>query len=287
MSNEAEMTKLKINLIGPGKVGQTLMRRIVLAGGHEVQDIAGRDVEAASRAVQFIGAGTAVSALADMRPADLWLLTVSDTRIADVAARLAELAPDRPSIAVHCSGFLPAAEMQPLRALGWHLASVHPVLTFADPARAVGQFEGTLCGVEGDTEAVTVVDALIRDIGGQPFPLSSQHKAIYHAAAVFSNNFTVVLQAVAREAWARAGVPEEIIGQLNARLLAATAENVGRLGPAAALTGPAARGDLAIVAQQEAAVRSWHPDAGKAYAELSLLAGRLKRTGTTLETGGV
>jgi predicted short-subunit dehydrogenase-like oxidoreductase (DUF2520 family) len=287
MSNKAEIVKLKINLIGPGKVGQTLMRRIVLAGEHEVQDIAGRGVETARRAVAFIGAGTAVCELADMRPADLWLLTVSDTQIAATAARLAEVAARRPAMAVHCSGFLPAAEMQPLRALGWRLASVHPVMTFAEPASAVGQFDGTPCGIEGDAEAVEAVDALMRGIGGRPFPLSSQYKAIYHAAAVFSNNFTVVLQAVAREAWARAGVPPEIAEQLNAHLLSATTENVGRLGPAMALTGPAARGDLAIVAQQEAAVRSWHPDAGSAYAALSVLATRLKRTGTTLQTGEI
>lgn len=280
------MTKLKINLVGPGKVGQTLMRRIVMAGEHEIQDVVGRSVETARLAVEFIGTGTAVSALADMRPADLWFVTVSDTRIGAVAARLAEVAP-KPSIAVHCSGFLPAAEMRPLRDLGWGLASAHPVLTFADPASAVRQFEGTLCGIEGDAGAVTIVDALMRGIGGHPFPVSSEYKAIYHAAAVFSNNFTVVLQAVAREAWARAGVPQEIAEQLNAHLLSATTENVKRLGPAAALTGPAARGDLEIVARQEAAVRSWHPDAGEVYAELSVLAARLKQTGTTRETGGV
>ncbi|MEI9402600.1 DUF2520 domain-containing protein [Mesorhizobium argentiipisi] len=281
------MTKRKINLVGPGKVGQTLMRRIVMAGEYEVQDVAGRTAQAAGLAVEFIGAGTAVSAIADMRPADFWFLTVSDTQIAAVASLLAESASSRRSIAVHCSGFLPAAEMQPLRSLEWRLASVHPLLTFADPAIAVGQFEGTLCGIDGDADAIVAVEALVRGIGGQPFSLNSEYKAIYHAAAVFSNNFTVVLQAVAREAWARAGIPQEIIEQLNAHLLSATTENITKLGPAAALTGPAARGDLRIVAQQEAAVRSWHPDAGRIYGELSILAGRLKRTGTTRPMSGV
>lgn len=43
LSDEANMTRVKINLIGPGKVGQALMRRLVMAGEHEAQDVAQPD----------------------------------------------------------------------------------------------------------------------------------------------------------------------------------------------------------------------------------------------------
>lgn len=279
------MERLKINLIGPGKVGLTILRRIAMTGAYMIQDIAGRSLDKAEAAVAFIGSGVAVRSVADMRQADLWLLTVPDSQVASAASELAatSTASGQPSVAVHCSGFLPADEMKPLRALGWQLASLHPVLTFADPGKAVSHFDGVSCGMEGDPGALALVEPLVRQIGGRPFGIRSDAKAIYHAAAVFSSNFNVVLQAIAREAWAKAGVPDDVAAALNATLMSACTDNVMELGPARALTGPASRGDQRVVDEQEAAVRSWHPAAGEIYRDMSVLAQRLKRTGGTLE----
>ena len=46
-------------------------------------------------------------------------------------------------------------------------------------------------------------------------------------------------------------------------------DNVFRLGPARALTGPIARGDLATVDRQQAAVDAWHPGYGEVYRALA------------------
>lgn len=277
------MKKLTINFIGPGKVGLTVMRRIAISGAAEIQDVAGRSAEGVDRAIAFVGTGTAAASIADMRPADLWFLTVPDSLIASVSSQLAAAASasGRPSVAVHCSGFMVAGEMRPLADIGWRLASLHPVLTFAEQGKAVDRFEGIFCGVEGDPEAVALVEALVRTIGGKPFRIRTEAKAIYHAAAVFSSNFNVVLQALAREAWAQAGVPDDIAAEIDAALMSATTENVKALGPASALTGPAARGDLRVVREQESAVRAWHPAAGDLYRDMSALARRLKLSGTT------
>jgi predicted short-subunit dehydrogenase-like oxidoreductase (DUF2520 family) len=51
--------------------------------------------------------------------------------------------------------------------------------------------------------------------------------------------------------------------------------NITRLGPQGALTGPAARGDIAAIARQAQAVRAWDNQAGDAYRALSALALRL------------
>ena len=91
---------------------------------------------------------------------------------------------------------------------------------------------------------------------------------------MFSNNFTVVLQAIACEAWAAAGVPAPIAAKIHAALLEATVPNVLRLGPAA-LTGPAARGDMKVVRAQGTVVFGWQPDAGVIYQEMSRLARNL------------
>jgi predicted short-subunit dehydrogenase-like oxidoreductase (DUF2520 family) len=124
----------------------------------------------------------------------------------------------------------------------------------------------------------------VREIGGLPFLIHPDRKPLYHAAAVFSNNFTVLLQAIAREAWRDAGVPDDVATALCDRLLHGAADGVAALGPSAALTGPAARGDDRVLALQEEAVRHWQPEAGALYALASQLARRLGQTGRPFET---
>lgn len=272
--------KLRLNLIGGGNVGQTICRLIAHTGLYEVQDIANRSFEKAVVAAAFIGTGRPVEALSEMRSADIWLITVPDTKISEVAETLAGCRHD-PAIAMHCSGFLPALEMAALGEQGWHLASAHPVLTFSDPDVSVRQFAGSFCGLEGDTGAIKTLAPMLSAIGARCFPVNSDAKAVYHAAAVIANNLTTVLQAVAQEAWAQAGVPEEIAHDLHAVLLRSTVDNTLALGPQTALTGPAARGDTSLVTQQHAAIAAWHPEAGQAYDVLSTMATRLKKTGKT------
>lgn len=142
-------------------------------------------------------------------------------------------------------------------------------------------FEGTLCGIEGDESAIDFIEDFLNEIGAIPFLINSDSKSLYHAAAVISNNFTVVLQAIAREAWAKSGVPDDIAKHLNTKLLQATCENVAAHGPLGALTGPASRGDTFVVSQQGKDVAAWHPTAGVIYKELSLLAQKLKADGKT------
>ncbi len=276
---------MRVNIIGTGKVGRTLMALLAEADGLSLGDVLGRRPDSAAAAVAAAGAGRVVESVAQMAAADLWVLPVPDDRIAVVAAELAEAQPEA-SAALHCSGFLSSAVLAPLAARGWSTASCHPVLSFADPAIAARQFPGTCCAVEGDATAAGLARDLVRRLGGEPFAVDAQGKALYHAAAVISNNFATMLQAVAREAWAASGVAPEMAERLGNALLAGTAESVARLGPAAALTGPAARGDTEVLRQQQAAVAAWHPEAGDLYALASLLAGRLKRTGTTLPEEG-
>lgn len=253
---------------------------------YTVQDVLSTRFQSAQYATQLVGVGRAVRGYAQLQPADIWILTVPDTQISAVAQKLAETfyaaAPDEQSpVAIHCSGFFPADQLGSLRTLNWRLASVHPVLSFADPAMAEQQFRGSLCGLEGDEGAIETIRPLVEKLGAKSFVINSETKSLYHAAAVFSNNFTVVLQAIAQEAWAASGVPYEIAQRLNATLLRNTYENVTSEGPRNALTGPAARGDAFVVAKQGEDVSEWHPSAGRIYKEMSELAKNLKTKGIT------
>lgn len=277
-----------LNIIGAGRVGKTLAHLIVANRVLEIGDLYDSDSAHAREAVEFIGAGRPVDDLGEMRDADIWLLSVPDMQIAAVAGQLAARLAERraaqriaasASIAVHCSGALDAEILAPLRAIGWRVASAHPMLSFAHPGTAVFQFENTPCGIEGDREACSVWSETLAAIGARCFEIGPGSKTLYHAAAVVSSNFLPILAAMAVELWQAAGIPDPLIQDMMHTLTRNAADNVVALGPQEALTGPAARGDRAVVDAQSHAVAGWDPVAREAYDALSLLAQRLAQTG--------
>jgi predicted short-subunit dehydrogenase-like oxidoreductase (DUF2520 family) len=270
---------ITLNVIGCGRVGQTLAALLHQHGQVKVQDLYSRSFSSAEQAAQFVGAGQPVAELAQMRTANVWLLSVPDAQVGAAAQALAEAqgAKLAGALVFHNSGFLSAAELQPLQALGCNVASAHPVLNFASPDTGVRQFSGTPCGLEGDAKALAWLHTALSAIGGRCFEITSADKPLYHAAAVFSSNFTVVLQGIAQDAWHSAGVPPELMRPLTEALLKSTVGNVLAMGPAQALTGPAARGDTAVVQAQGEVVKRWSPTAGELYQTLSRLAAQLKK----------
>jgi len=270
-----------LNILGAGRVGKTLGRLWTDAGVFQVQSVMARSAASAQAAVAFIGAGQATPNLAAMPDADVWMLSVPDTQIAPMAQALAALTTPagaiRPALAMHCSGALGSDLLTPLREVGWRVASAHPLVSFARPELSATQFAGTPCALEGDALALADLAAAFSRIGGKCFTLAAQDKLLYHAGAVFATNFLPVLQDLAEQLWQRSGMPPELAQQLRTTLLQNAVNNTVALGPQAALTGPAARGDTALVARQAQAVAAWQPDAGAAYTALSQLAAQLAR----------
>lgn len=265
-----------LNIIGAGRVGQTLGRLFHVTGIYQLQGVLTRSGASVQQALGFIGAGQACQALVDMPAADVWMLTVPDSHIAPVAQALAGLA-RRPALVFHCSGALGSDQLDPLRQIGWHVASAHPLMSFARPDLALTQFAGTPCALEGDATALAELEAALIPLCARCFVLAAQDKLLYHAGAVFASNFLPVLQSVAEQLWQDIGMPTEMALHLRATLLHNAVNNIVALGPKGALTGPAARGDLALLAVQGKAVAQWNADAGQAYHALSLLAGDLAR----------
>lgn len=275
-----------MNLVGGGRVAQTLARLWHLQATFAIQDVLTRSLSSAQAACIGIGAGRAVADLQAMGAADFWMLAVPDAQLADCALALAAMvvASGRVHlsgcvpIVFHCSGAQGAATLAPLTALGWQTASAHCILSFASVATAVAQFPGTPCALEGDAPACAPLRTAFTAIGARCFEVASSDKLLYHAAAVFATNFLPVLQATAEDLWQSTGMPAEMIPHLRATLLRNAVTNITARGPQAALTGPAARGDTIAIARQAAALSAWDPQTGAAYEALSALALRLAQT---------
>src|SRR5207244_12801793 len=98
-------------------------------------------------------------------------------------------------------------------------------------------------------------------------------KPVYHAAAVFCSNYLVVVEGLAEELFRLAGVEAPL--ELMAPLARTSFEAVFELGPSAALTGPASRGDVGTVTRTLNGLAHRAPDAARAYAVLAREAARL------------
>lgn len=257
-----------VNLIGAGHVGRVLGRLFAQHGVFQIQQVLTRSQDSARQAVDFIGAGSAVSARDQLQPAAVHVLTVGDDQIVPACEALARAVPLEGSIVFHCSGALASDKLQAARAAGALVASVHPIRSFADPAAVAAQFSGTFCGIEGDQGALAVLMPALRAIGAQPVPIDAAAKTVYHAAAVFASNYLVTVLDAALRAYQAAGIPEAVARQLAQPLATESMANVFRLGAVAALSGPIARGDLATVARQQQAVSQWDAATGALYQAL-------------------
>jgi len=256
-----------VNLIGAGHVGRVL-GKLLSAQGFHIQQVLTRSAASAQQAIDFIGAGRVATAYEQLQPAAVHVLAVGDDQIVPACAALARAVPLSGSIVFHCSGALASDRLQTAGDAGARVASVHPIRSFADPAAVAAQFAGTFCGIEGDERALAVLMPALQAIGAQPVPIKAEAKTVYHAAAVFASNYLVTVLDAALRAYQAAGIPEPVARQLAQPLASESMANVFRLGAAAALSGPIARGDLATVARQQQAVSAWDEDTGALYRAL-------------------
>lgn len=261
-----------LNIVGCGKVGQALGHLWASQQTFIVQDVLTRSRDSALQAIAFMGAGQAIGSYAELRPADVYLIGTPDDQIAACAQALAECGCLRPDdVVFHCSGALPAAVLEPVSLRGATIASIHPIRSFANPQQVVEHFAGTYCGVEGDQAALDILNEAFAAIGAQPVPIQAEFKNVYHAAAVFASNYLVTLLDVAVAAYVKAGMPQEVALALLEPLVRGTIDNVFRLGPTEALTGPIARGDIATVVRQYGAVKAWDQERAALYKQFAKL----------------
>ncbi|MGH9316165.1 MAG: DUF2520 domain-containing protein [Thermoanaerobaculia bacterium] len=252
-----------LTLVGPGRAGRALARSWRGAGGR-LEDVIGRDRFSAERAVREIPGGNP-RALAEARSdCDILVLAVPDDVIAPVALTLAGQVSCR--IAFHLSGALSSEALRPLAQAGVSTGSLHPLRAFTGaPAET---WRDALVAIEGEEEAARSAVALAGAIGARAQRISSEGKALYHAAATLAAGGTVALLSLAASAWVAAGFPEPEARAALAALAVGAASAAGEQPFNDALTGAVARRDIGTIRAHAEALRG-SPGALQVYALLA------------------
>jgi predicted short-subunit dehydrogenase-like oxidoreductase (DUF2520 family) len=211
----------RFSLIGPGRAGGSF--RIALEElGWECSHIyrRGDDVADAGRNVELV------------------VLAAPDSVIYEVAA----LIESTEAVVMHLSG------ATPLSSLAGHFraAALHPLASLTNPVSGAQALRTTYFAVAGDPLA----EELAEQLSGNWFPMADGDRALYHGAAAVASNHVVGLLGQVERICAEIGVPfEAFLGLVQTSL-----DNIDSLGPTAALTGPAARGDEATIERHRSAL---------------------------------
>lgn len=232
---------LTFSVAGPGRVGTSLAAWLEASGARQVAAAGRRGLPDLSSAGQ-----------------DLLLIAVPDPALPEVAALLAR----RPqaAVALHTSGCLDASVLSPLRGAGTAVGSLHPLKAFPHPLPEPAEARGVFFAVDGDPPAAALAHRLAAAWDGVSGEISPEARPLYHFAATLAAGGAVTLLALAEDLARRLGLPEAAVRGYLELCRGAVARAIETGSPAAVLTGPTARGDLAIVSRHLEVLRHLAPD---------------------------
>ena len=270
---------MDVAVVGAGRVG-TALAVLLSRAGHRIVAVSGR-AATRDRVARYLPGVPVVSPHDAGAAAELVLLGVPDDRLEHAGRGIAGRVRPGATLA-HLSG---SAPLDVLGADARRL-SIHPLQTVPDVDAGIERIPGSHMAVTAsDEETSELGEALARDVGATPFRLADDRKPLYHAAAVFSSNYVVVLEAVAERLFSLAGLERPL--ESFAPLARSTLDNVLERGPMEALTGPAARGDAGTIRRNLEALSAEAPHAVPAYVELARAAAHLAEAAGRLPDGSL
>lgn len=265
---------LSFAIIGCGKVGGMLGRQLARAGYRPAGFYSRRPESALHAARMTVNDAGAATGMVHEKPwnaarqADVVFITTPDQAIETVCGEVADKGGFRKgAVVLHCSGALPSTVLTAACSCGAHVASMHPLQSFAGES-AGNPFHSIMMAVEGEGPALEIAKAIAVDLSARPFVLPTEGKTFYHASAVVASNYLVTVMDLAFQLMAAAGVPESSAFGVLAPLIRGTLANLETIGIPNALTGPIARGDIDIVEKHLGAIRGLSSELAARYARL-------------------
>jgi predicted short-subunit dehydrogenase-like oxidoreductase (DUF2520 family) len=252
-------SKPSVSIIGSGRLG-TAIGIALSSSGYPIQAVVARRLTRAKKVAALVSGSTLAlkaTELDRLPPSRIVLLTTPDDEISITAQRLADSQRSflRGSIVLHTSGALSSDVLEPLTGIGYHAGSLHPLVSVSDPRAAQKSLRGAFYCVEGTSVATQTARAIVRDLKGRSFTISSNNKPLYHAAAVMASGHVVALFDLATAMLVECGLDAGNARRVLRPLLESTVNNLLISDPATALTGTFARGDLATVQKHLSALR--------------------------------
>src|SRR5262245_29929579 len=168
-------------------------------------------------------------------------------------------------VALHTCGAKGPEALGPLSLRGVACGVLHPLQTIVTPEQGTRDLVGVTFGVAGDQSAVEWAEEIVKALDGKPLRIKADRLGSYHAGAVMSSNAIVAVIDAAVVLMRHAGIEEQTALKALEPIARASLENIFRLGPMKALTGPIARGDVSTVTAHMHALATAPPTIAALY----------------------
>ena len=238
---------MKLVIIGAGSVGSNLHHGLELKG-IKAELVHARPLTADPSAIERLPA------------ADCYIYTVADHVLKEVVSMVH--APK--ALHLHTSGSMPIdifGEDKP------HAGILYFFQSFSRE-NLIDDWSGIPCFVEGrDIDDIAAIYSLAQTLTSHIYEANQHDRERLHIAGVFANNYTNLMYRIAAEVLRDTSIPFEAL----LPLIDNTAAKVHALKPADAQTGPAQRGDEAVMAHHVEILNAKNAALGEVYQALAAL----------------
>ena len=235
------MTKNKIAIIGAGKLAYSLTPALKKSG-YDVLCVISKKLSSSKLLAKKFSIPHHSNSLKKIPDeVNVFFLTVPDGEIKKAADTLSESKMNfRNCICIHFSGVENIDALNSLKKNGCATGSLHIIRPF--PSKNVVDIRNSPASIEvEDKRAKLFLVQLCRKLKLKPHTINSNEKVFHHIAAVHSSNFLVgnLFNAFSLIS-SKGNQPKIILRQTTQSAL----DNIFKLSPARALSGPIDRGDL-------------------------------------------
>lgn len=230
---------MKISFIGAGRVATHLAK--ALASEHQIMQICSRNLAHAQTLAEQVGA-KAIDQIQDLHDAcELVVIAVSDQAIAAVASAVRQHLPN--VLMVHTSG---STDMSIIGDQHQRIGVFYPLQTFSLEREI--DWQQTPVFIEANHQEDTLLlQTLAHQLSNRVYAYSSKQRLSLHLAAVFACNFANYCYDAAKQITDA----QEVDFSLLYPLMLETAAKATQNPPRQVQTGPASRGDEAILQLHE------------------------------------
>ena len=266
-TSESRPARLRVGVVGPGRVGSALGAALARAG-HDVVAVSAVSAQSRRRAETMLPGARILPPDELVADVELVILAVPDDALRPLVAGLADTGAWRPGqLVAHTSGAMGIGVLDPAAARGVFALALHPVMTFAGRPEDLDRLDGAAFGVTAEEQLRPVAESLVLEMGGEPVWVPESARPLYHAALTIGSNHLVTVVNDALSLLDVAGVEKS--ARLLAPLVSAALDNTLRLRDGA-LTGPVSRGDVATLSTHLRTLSSAAPQLLPGYRAMAL-----------------
>ncbi|WP_438966900.1 Rossmann-like and DUF2520 domain-containing protein [Flavobacterium sp.] len=250
---------IKIVLLGSGNVASHLIKAMEANDAIDLVQVFARSKKSL---VNLIESSKITTSFADLKEADVYVISVSDKAIEEVSNQI----PFTDKLVVHTSGTMDFRVMHPKNKRG----VFYPLQTFSK-SKKIDIKSVPFCLETENVEDYKTVENLAKNLSNSVYKINGKQRKSLHISAVFVSNFVNHMYQIGNALCEENKVPFAILQPL----IEETANKIKMLSPTEAQTGPAIRNDEPTIQKHLEALKN--PTHKELYRQLTLSIQNVKK----------